>query len=189
MFLVESRPGMDGETSTPLQRLCLRLTRGSLFVPPRRESSPLLHALIHEFAPRFASNTLLVEMHDSDGKTIYRDIAYLERLGVGFPLRVAPPDMILHNPAKNWLMLIVLGDGGKLMDHVRLRDLRDGLKNCKAGKVFVSAFLSQQEFTDVSKRLPSETEVWAADNPDHLLHFNGTALVEPPRARGQAPVN
>ncbi len=50
---------------------------------------------------------------------------------------------------------------------------------CKAGLVFVSAFPNRKTFTKYLEAISWETEVWVADNPTHLIHFNGTRFLGP----------
>jgi len=40
-------------------------------------------------------------------------------------------------------------------------------------KVYIIAFPDMTEFKKHSNNIAWETEVWIADNPDHLVHFNG----------------
>ena len=47
------------------------------------------------------------------------------------------------------------------------------LKNCKVKKIYVSAFPTINEFRQHIMHIAWETEVWIANNPDHLIHFNG----------------
>lgn len=46
-------------------------------------------------------------------------------------------------------------------------------KVCKAELIFVTGFLTRTEFKKWMFDVAWETEVWIADNPDHLVHFNG----------------
>ncbi len=53
------------------------------------------------------------------------------------------------------------------------------LAKCKAGPVYVSAFPDMAEFKRHAKDIAWETEVWLADVPDHLIHFNGDRFFGP----------
>jgi len=46
------------------------------------------------------------------------------------------------------------------------------LKDCKAGKVYVSAFPDFTEFKKHSTNIAWKTEVWVVDFPEHMIHFN-----------------
>lgn len=59
------------------------------------------------------------------------------------------------------------------MSETRVLELKKILKDCKAELIFVTSFLSRKEFKKWMLDVAWETEVWIADNPDHLVHFNG----------------
>ena len=48
-----------------------------------------------------------------------------------------------------------------------------------AGLVFVSCFPSRAEMRQYLNAIAWETDVWCADNPDHLIHFNGERFLGP----------
>ena len=56
---------------------------------------------------------------------------------------------------------------------------RSAFQHCKAGLVFVSAFPNRKTFTKYLETISWETEVWIADNPTHLIHFNGARFLGP----------
>jgi adenine-specific DNA-methyltransferase len=47
------------------------------------------------------------------------------------------------------------------------------------GLVYVTAFPDRAEFRKNAADIAWETEVWIADNPDHLVHFNGERFLGP----------
>jgi type II restriction enzyme len=65
------------------------------------------------------------------------------------------------------------------MSEIRLHELKKLLKNCNADLIFVTAFLKREDFRKWSVDIAWETEVWIADNPDHLIHFNGSKFLGP----------
>ncbi|MGP9656002.1 BsuBI/PstI family type II restriction endonuclease, partial [Halomonas sp. AOP35-4E-18] len=58
-------------------------------------------------------------------------------------------------------------------------ELEEALKNCKVGRVYVTAFPDKAEFRKNSSELAWETAVWIADEPDHMIHFNGDRFLGP----------
>ena len=44
---------------------------------------------------------------------------------------------------------------------------------------YVTAFLNRPKFRQFISDIAWETEVWIADNPDHLVHFNGDKFLGP----------
>jgi hypothetical protein len=89
------------------------------------------------------------------------------------------PDVIIHYPAKNWIVLIeaVISDGP--MDGKRRKELKDLFIGCKAGLVFVTAFENRRTMQTFAPRIEWESEVWIADSPTHLIHFSGERFLGP----------
>lgn len=53
------------------------------------------------------------------------------------------------------------------------------LVNCDAGKIYVTAFPDFTEFKKWSKKIAWETEIWIAEMPSHMIHFNGDKFMGP----------
>ena len=45
--------------------------------------------------------------------------------------------------------------------------------------MYVTAFPDRAEFRKNAADIAWETEVWIADNPDHMVHFNGERFLGP----------
>ena len=58
-------------------------------------------------------------------------------------------------------------------------ELEAMLNNCKIGKVFITAFPNFTEFRKHTPEIAWETEVWLADIPDHMIHYNGDKFFGP----------
>ena len=46
-------------------------------------------------------------------------------------------------------------------------------------KVYISAFPDKKTFTHYAQDIAWETEAWIADNPTHMIHFNGDKFLGP----------
>jgi len=49
----------------------------------------------------------------------------------------------------------------------------------KAGIVYVTAFLDRRTKMKYFEEISWETEVWIAESPTHLIHFNGKRFLGP----------
>jgi hypothetical protein len=58
-------------------------------------------------------------------------------------------------------------------------ELKKLFKGSKAGLVFVTAFLDRPSMLRYLDEISWETEVWVADCPTHLIHFNGERFLGP----------
>ena len=63
-----------------------------------------------------------------------------------------------------------------VLRHKRLRELT---KDCAVGRVYISAFENAKAFRKFSGDISWQTEVWIAEDPDHLIHFDGDRYLGP----------
>jgi adenine-specific DNA-methyltransferase len=61
----------------------------------------------------------------------------------------------------------------------RHNELKQLFRFSQKGLVFVTAFPSRKEMTRYLAEISWETEVWGADQPDHMIHFNGERFLGP----------
>ena len=90
------------------------------------------------------------------------------------------PDIIAYCESKNLLFLIEAFHSTGEWDEVRVRRIKRKLEEsgCSANVVFFTAFENKNAFKQKAKDIAWETEVWIADNPEHLIHFNGYKFLE-----------
>ena len=130
-------------------------------------------AIVQAFAPRFASGADVLYLGDTANKTLHLDAERLAALCVFMPEHGKLPDVILFDSERNRLFLIEAVAAHGPMTSKRVAELQEMLANCQARPVFVSAFRTMAEFRRHMPAIAWETEVWIADIPDHLIHFNG----------------
>ena len=53
------------------------------------------------------------------------------------------------------------------------------MNGCKCGAIFVTAFLDKSTFKRFVTDLAWETEVWIAEQPEHMIHLNGDRFLGP----------
>jgi hypothetical protein len=80
---------------------------------------------------------------------------------------------------KNWLVIIEAVTSHGPIDVKRYNELRELFADSSAGLVFVTAFKSRREMTKYLSDISWETEVWTADTPSHLIHFDGERFLGP----------
>jgi hypothetical protein len=61
----------------------------------------------------------------------------------------------------------------------RHEELKKLFAHSKVGLVFVTAFLTRRDLTKYLGEIAWETEVWVAEAPSHLIHFNGERFLGP----------
>lgn len=143
------------------------------------EHSELIRAIIEDFAQRFAPGSVLIYAGDTGDKWGYFDKAKLAQLGVVVDSHGKMPDVVLHFPEKNWLLLIESVTSHGPVDGKRHTELAKLFAGCKAGLVYVTAFPNRIVMSRYLGEIAWESEVWVADSPSHLIHFNGERFLGP----------
>jgi hypothetical protein len=141
--------------------------------------SELIKAIIEQFAPRFAPASVLVYAGDAGAKWGYFDKDLLLSLGVRVDSHGKMPDVVLHFKERNWLLLVESVTSHGPVDGKRHRELSELFAGSKAGLVYVTAFPNRQIMGRYLGEIAWETEVWVADAPSHLIHFNGERFLGP----------
>ncbi|MTW21686.1 BsuBI/PstI family type II restriction endonuclease [Allochromatium palmeri] len=141
--------------------------------------SELIRAIIEDFAPRFAPGSVLVYAGDTGDKWGYFDAPLLAGLGVDVDSHGKMPDVVLHYTAKNWLLLVESVTSHGPVDGKRHAELAKLFAGSTAGLVYVTAFPNRTIMGRYLGEIAWETEVWVADAPSHLIHFNGERFLGP----------
>lgn len=143
------------------------------------EHSELIRGIIENFAPRFAPGSLLIYAGDTGAKLGFFDTEKLRALGVEVDTHGKMPDVVLHYLEKDWLILIESVTSHGPVDGKRHSELEKLFAGSKIGIVYVTAFPNRAVMGKYLGEIAWETEVWVADAPSHLIHFNGVRFLGP----------
>ena len=121
--------------------LPLKLADGNqIYLTPGKHNK-LQITVIEVFGPRFAPGSTVLYLGDAANKFVIYEREHLEDLGVPITIHDKLPDIILFHEAKNWLYLIEAVTSHGPVSHKRLFELEKLLKDCKAKRIYISAFL------------------------------------------------
>ncbi|NJS36314.1 MAG: hypothetical protein HC765_07610 [Brachymonas sp.] len=95
------------------------------------------------------------------------------------------PDVVAYSKAKNWLYLIEAVTTANPITELRRKILLDLTKDCTAEIILITAFLDRATYRKFASDIAWETEVWIADAPEHMIHFNGDKFLGPHTAQLQ----
>lgn len=160
-------------------RIPLKLAPGREITLSPGGQNVLIREIIEQFAPRFTPGGMPLYVGDTDEKWAYFDPEGLAALGITVEAHGKMPDVIIHHAAKNWLVLIEAVTSHGPVNPKRRDELKRLFKGSRAGLVFVTAFLTRKAMMQYLNEIDWETEVWIADAPTHLIHFNGERFLGP----------
>ena len=139
----------------------------------------LQKAIIEEFAPRFAQNSIVLYVGDTKDKDLYKDVELLEKLKISMSDHEKLPDVILYQKEKKWIYFIEAVTSVGPISPKRIVEITDMTRNCKLGKIYVTAFIDMKTFKKFTEQLAWETEVWLSEMPNHMIHLNGDKFMGP----------
>lgn len=139
----------------------------------------LVQKIVDEFCPRFTPGATPIYVGDTAEKWAHFDENALHALGVRIGAHGKMPDVVVHHETKQWLVLVEAVTSHGPVNPKRRQELKTLFKNSKAGLVFVTAFLTKRGLTKYLGDIAWETEVWVAESPTHLIHFNGGRFLGP----------
>lgn len=160
-------------------RIPVEIAPGKKITLSPGEHSELIRTIIEDFAPRFAPGSMLVYAGDTGDKWGYFDAALLSELGVDVDSHGKMPDVVLYYTEKNWLLLVESVTSHGPVDGKRHDELASLFAESTAGLVYVTAFPNRAIMGRYLGEIAWETEVWIADAPSHLIHFNGVRFLGP----------
>jgi type II restriction enzyme len=139
----------------------------------------LQKAVIDKFIPRYGYGCEVLYVGDSLDKYLYLNRKKLLELSFPEPSHEELPDIIAFSKQKGWIYLIESVTSFGEISQIRKLELERITENCINPVIFVTAFPDRVTYRKYCANLAWETEVWIANDPDHLIHLNGSKFLGP----------
>ncbi len=167
------------ERQREMRRIPVTLANGAEIRLSPGGQNVLVKKIIDDFCPLFTPGAKMIYVGDTQNKWAYFDSSALSVLGIEIEEHGKMPDVVVHYIEKNWLVLIEAVTSHGPVNPKRRRELNDLFAGSNAGLVYVTAFLDRRTMMRYLDEISWETEVWIADSPTHLIHFNGERFLGP----------
>jgi type II restriction enzyme len=174
-------PGLKAQYSAArdLVRIPVTLPNGEFVALSPGGQNVLIAQIIADFCAYFTPGGHVLYVGDADSKWAVFELETLSALGLSFDEHGKMPDLVVFLPDRNWLVLLEAASSHGPVDAKRRRELTELFSGTTAGLVYVSCFPSRAELRRYVADIAWETEVWCADHPTHLVHFNGERFLGP----------
>ena len=166
-------------TKRQLEMIPVTISSGATLEFSPGEHNLLQKAIIEEFLPRYGYGAEVLYVGDTADKFLHIERERLAELQFFELAHGELPDIVAYSVSKNWLYLIEAVHSSGVISEMRKSKLRQLTQNCTADIIYVTAFLNRAKFREFLPQIAWETEVWIADSPDHLIHFNGDRFLGP----------
>ena len=162
-----------------MRRIPVELSNGQEIRLSPGGQNVLIKKVIDDFCPLFTPGGRILHVGDTETKWAYLDSDALKELGIDIEEHGKMPDVVVHHVEKNWLVLIEAVTSHGPVNPKRRQELKRLFAGSKAGIVYVTAFLTRKTMLKYLDDISWETEVWIAETPSHLIHFNGERFLGP----------
>lgn len=162
-----------------MDRIPLTLPNGSLFTLTPGGQNILLKAMVEDFCPRFTPGGQVLYIGDAGDKWALFERKTLSSLNVEVDEHGKMPDLVVYLPDRNWLVLLEAASSHGPVDSKRQAELSELFADSTAGLVYVSCFPDRSEFRKYVNKIAWESEVWCADHPTHMIHYDGERFLGP----------
>ncbi len=162
-----------------IQKIPVIFPDGSIVSISSGGQNALIKRIVEEFCPRFAKGGEVLYLGDAGDQLRDDQIRRFKALGIQLDRHGKKPDVIVYLESKDWLILIEAVTSHGPIDQKRQNELRQLFSSSSAGLVYVTAFETRRAMTKHLRQISWETEVWIAESPDHLIHFDGKRFLGP----------
>lgn len=161
-----------------MERVPVTLPSGVRLTLSAGDHNVLQKRIVEDFLPRFGMGAEVLYIGDTADKFLHMDKAALADIRFFALKHEELPDVVAYCRQRNLLFLIEAVHSAGPMSEIRVRKLRGQLEGCTATPVFITAFLTRRDFRRWVADIAWETEVWLAESPEHMIHFNGYKFLE-----------
>ena len=162
-----------------LKLIKVKLPKGKSIDLSTGKHNELQKAIIKDFLPRYGFGSEVLYIGDTAKRILHLNEKKLKSLGFFEMSNSLLPDILAYSKKKNWIYLIEAYHSTGQISETKLLKFKELTEKCTAGIIYITAFLDRASFKKVAGTIAWETEVWIADNPDHLIHFNGDKFLGP----------
>lgn len=159
-------------------RITLNTPEGRILNFSPGAHSDLICRILTVFLPQFLPQAEWIYAGDTGEKWAFWNKNRMTELGIVLDSHGKMPDVIAYDSQRKWFILVEAVTSHGPVDPKRKLELEE-LFHHAPGMVFVTAFPDRSLLKRYSSEIAWETEVWVADNPTHMIHFNGTRFLGP----------
>jgi hypothetical protein len=174
-------PGLKSQyaVARAMVKIPLTLPDGSEFALSPGGQNVLMKQIVEQFCPRFTPGAEILYIGDAGEKWALFERSRLAQLGVIVDAHGKMPDLVVYMPDRDWLVLLEAASSHGPVDSKRHGELASLFAGSTAGLVYISCFPDRSEFRKYVDKIAWESEIWCADHPTHMIHYNGERFLGP----------
>lgn len=167
------------DEARPMSLVPVTLPSGVVLQLSKGKHNELQKVIVEDFLTRYGENSKVLYLGDTAKKLLHLDREALKKINFFDLAHNELPDVVAYSESKNWLYLIEAVHSSGPISNLRHEQLKTLTKACTAEIVYVTAFLDRETVRKYAPDIAWETEVWIAEAPDHIIHFDGKRFLGP----------
>ena len=162
-----------------MKRIPVKLLNGARVSLSPGGQNILVKKVLADFCPIYTPGGKVIYIGDTQKKWAYFNSNALIRLGVEIEEHGKMPDVVVYYSRKKWLVLIEAVTSHGPVNPKRREELKKLFAGSSAPLIYITAFIDRHTMMRYLGEISWETEVWIAESPTHLVHFNGERFLGP----------
>ncbi|NET02091.1 MAG: N-6 DNA methylase [Sphaerospermopsis sp. SIO1G1] len=162
-----------------ISQIPVTLPNGTAIYLSSGGQNTLVKDIIEKFCPRFTPGGFILYVGDAGDKFLINETQKFREMKLELDPHGKMPDVVVYDQQKDWLILIEAVTSHGPVNLKRHNELKQIFQSSSRGLVFITAFPTRKEMSKYLGEIAWETEVWVADQPDHLIHFDGERFLGP----------
>lgn len=138
---------------------------------PADSAGMQLKQVVESFIPRFVKDASLIYMALDHVNPLFVSEERFTQVQVPLPTSDSAPELLVYCHDRKWLFLISVGRADRFWSPERCQATHADFGPWKDALVRVSCFASRQTTAPVLDRIAWDTDVWCADEPEHLIYL------------------
>ena len=178
---LQTKPGLQAQYARTrgMKQIPVTLADGTTITLTAGGQNVLIKAMVEDFCSRWTPGGRILYIGDAGKDDPIFDEKGFAEIGVHLDKHGKLPDLVVYVEDRNWLVLMEAAPSHGPVDGKRYSELSRLFADSTAGLVYVTCFPSRSEMRKYLDVIAWETDVWCADTPDHLIHFNGERFLGP----------
>ncbi len=144
-----------------------------------RVRDPLINSILVAFRRFLIPTGRVLWVSEGDSEPTYASRTGLARLGIRILQPHSLPNVVIFDPKRDFVALVDKADRPGIMTLKHREAVTEAFHMCEFRLISVTAFTNRLECRDSQLEIPWETFVWFAEEPNHLVYFDGGRLFGP----------
>lgn len=177
----QGRPTLASKLSRArdLARVPVRISADVTLTFSAGGHNDLQKEIIESFLAIYGHESKVLYVGDTAKKNLFVDKQGLKEINFFELAHDKLPDVVAYSEKNNWLYLIEAVTTANPITELRRSTLINLAAKCTADLIFITAFPDRNTYRKFARDIAWETEVWIADAPEHMIHFNGDKFLGP----------